>query len=78
MSLQKNIKKIIKIWNNSYRETSKGEQKTPGLKKSKLISLDKVGQKIRTFFLKMAENFRTGAYAIREGESCEGGKVFMH
>ena len=78
MSPHKNIKKkLIKISNDSYRETSKGQQKSPGLQKSKLISLDEVGQKIKTL-KKMAENLRTRACAMRERESCEGGKVFMH
>ena len=48
VSPQKNKKKHIKISNDSYRETSKGQQKSPGLQKSKLISLDEVGQKIKT------------------------------
>ena len=33
-------KKLIKIWNNSYRAISRWPQKTPGLQKGKLISLE--------------------------------------
>lgn len=32
--------KLTKIWNNSYRATFKQQQKTPGLQKDKLISLE--------------------------------------
>ena len=52
--------KFIKIWNDSYRETSKGQQKTPGLQKSKIVSLYKVGQKIRAFKKKNGRDLQDG------------------
>jgi len=32
--LHKYIKKLIKIWNNSYKATSRSQQNTPGLQKA--------------------------------------------
>ena len=74
--------KLLKIWKNSYKATSRRQQKTPGLQGDRLSSLKWSRREDRNnkiiIIMKREKNFWTGARAPRDRGSYETGGVPMH
>ena len=74
--------KLLKIWKNSYKATSRRQQKTPGLQGDRLSSLKWSRREDRNnkiiIIMKREKNFWTGASAPRDRGSYETGGVPMH
>ena len=61
--------KLIKVWNSSYKATSRPQQKISGLQRDRLSSLKWGRREDRDIKREKTENFWMGACALRQGKA---------
>ena len=70
--------KLIKVWNSSYRATSRPQQKISGLQRDRLSSLKWGRREDRDIKREKTENFWMGACALRQGRHPETRGIPVH